>query len=185
MKELSMKYGKNKPFEDDKIITEITAMTYPSVGEFLKTHVQGDVPINYDEFFEMVGLTKGQTEVETNYIFAGGQNVIFDGDQQAGTIFFSDMALKNSFWASQDVKSGDIIKKVNGQELTLQNVQQVIGGMFMWQEGQEITMDLERDGEPILIKATLTKPMAIDESIIENTEATNDQIELRKAWLKG
>jgi len=37
MKELSGKYGKNKPFEDDKLIDEITAMTYPSVGEFLNT----------------------------------------------------------------------------------------------------------------------------------------------------
>ncbi|WP_370391038.1 peptidase M61 [uncultured Winogradskyella sp.] len=185
MKELSMKYGKNKPFEDDKIIAEITEMTYPSVGEFLKTHVEGDVPINYNEFFEMVGLTMGQTEVETNYIFAGGQNVIFDADQQAGTIFFSEMALKNSFWASQGVQAGDVIKKVNGQELTLQNAQQVLGGMFMWQEGQEITVDLERNGEPVLIKAKLTKPMAVSESIVENEDATPEQIELRKAWLKG
>ena len=51
MKELSAKYGKNKPFVDDNLIAEITAMTYPSVGEFLKTHVEGDVPINYNEFF--------------------------------------------------------------------------------------------------------------------------------------
>ena len=34
MKELSNKYGKNKPFEDDKLIDEIVAMTYPSLREF-------------------------------------------------------------------------------------------------------------------------------------------------------
>jgi predicted metalloprotease with PDZ domain len=185
MKELSTKYGKNKPFEDDKLIAEITKMTYPSVGEFLKTHVEGDVPINYNEFFEMVGLKMGESEVETNFIFAGGQNIIFDGDQAKGTIFFSPMALKNSFWASQGVQAGDVIKKVNGQELTLQNAQQVIGGMFMWKEGQAITMELERDGEPVAIEATLTKPMATSETLIENPEATQDQIALRNAWLKG
>ncbi len=185
MKQLSSKYGKNKPFEDDKLIAEITDMTYPSVGEFLRTHVEGDVPINYNDFFEMVGLTMGETEVETNYIFAGGQNIIFDGDQAKGTIFFSPMALKNSFWASQGIQAGDVIKKVNGTELTLQSAQQVIGGMFMWKEGQEITMDLERNGEPIVIKATLTKPIAVSESIIENENATESQIELRNAWLKG
>ncbi|MBT8377039.1 MAG: peptidase M61, partial [Bacteroidia bacterium] len=127
MKELSNKYGKNKPFNDDTIISEITKMTYPSVGEFFKTHVEGDVPIDYNAFFKMVGLTLGETEVETNYIFAGGQNIIFDGDQASGTIFFSPMALQNSFWASQGVQAGDIIKKVNGADLTLQNAQQVIG----------------------------------------------------------
>src|SRR5690606_3580240 len=60
MKELSNKYGKNKPFEDDKLIAEITAMTYPSVGEFLNTHVVGDVPINYEVFFAKVGLELGE-----------------------------------------------------------------------------------------------------------------------------
>jgi predicted metalloprotease with PDZ domain len=183
MKELSTKYGKNKPFEDDKLIEEITAMTYPSVGEFLRTHVEGDTPINYDEFFEMVGLTKDQKEVETNYIFAGGQNIIFDGDQKSGTIFFSNMALKNSFWASQGIQAGDVIKKVNGSELTMQNAQQVIGGMFGWQEGMDITMELERDGETINLEATLTKATAVSESIIEDKEASAEQIATRKAWL--
>lgn len=183
MKELSAKYGENKPFEDDKLIDEITEMTYPSVGEFLKTHVEGDTPINYDEFFEMVGLTKRHEEVETNYIFAGGQNIIFDGDQESGTIFFSDMALKNSFWASQGIQAGDVINNVNGSELTIQNAQQVIGGMFGWQEGIDITMDLERDGETIDLEATLTKATAITESLIEDENATVQQIATRKAWL--
>ena len=185
MKELSAKYGKEKPFVDDNLIAEITAMTYPSVGGFLKTHVEGDVPINYDEFFVMVGLKKGESQVETNYIFAGGQNVIFDGDQEKGVIFFSPMVEKNSFWKSQGVKAGDVIKKVNGTDLTLANAQGVIGGMFGWQEGQEITMDLERDGKPMLIKATLTKAYATDESIVEDENASDAQKALRAAWLKG
>jgi predicted metalloprotease with PDZ domain len=185
MKELSAKYGKEKPFVDDNLITEITAMTYPSVGEFLKTHVEGDVPINYDEFFAMAGLVKGETQVETNYIFAGGQNVVFDADQEKGIIFFSPMVLKNSFWASQGVQAGDVIKKVNGADLTLANAQQVIGGMFGWQEGQEITMDLERNGEPLLIKTKLTKAYATSEALVEDENATEAQKALRAAWLKG
>ncbi len=185
MKELSAKYGKEKPFEDDNLIAEITAMTYPSVGEFLKTHVEGDVPINYDEFFAMVGLTKGETESETNYIFAGGQNIIFDGDQEKGTIFFSPMALKNSFWASQGIQAGDVIKKVNGTDLTMANAQQIVGDMFGWQEGQEITMDLERSGEAVLIKTKLTKATTPSESLVEDENATEVQNALRTAWLKG
>ncbi|RCW92631.1 M61 family metallopeptidase [Winogradskyella arenosi] len=185
MKELSAEYGKNKPFDDDKIIAEITAMTYPSVGEFLNTHVQGDVPINYNAFFEMVGLVQGETEVETNYIFAGGQNIIFDADQEKGILFFSAMALKNSFWKAQGVQEGDIITKVNGKELNLLNAKEVLGGMFSWQEGQEITMDLERNGEPVVIKTTLTKAFAKSEGLVENPEATEGQKSLRAAWLKG
>ena len=185
MKELSAKYGKEKPFEDDNLIAEITAMTYPSVGDFLQTHVEGDVPINYDDFFTMVGLTEGETEIETNYIFAGGQNIIFDADQGNGTIFFSQMALNNSFWASQGIQAGDVIKSVNGTELTMANAQQVIGGMFGWQAGQEIAMELERNGESIVIKTELTTAMATSESLVEDENATDEQKALRSAWLKG
>lgn len=185
MKELSNKYGKEKPFVDDNLIAEITQMTYPSVGDFLKTHVEGDVPINYNDFFKMVGLTLGETEVSTNYIFAGGQNIIFDADQEKGTIFFSSMALRNSFWKSQGIQAGDVIKKVNGADLTLQNAQQVIGGMFGWQAGQEFSLDIERNGETIALKGTLEKAVAKSESLVEDVNASNEQKTLRNAWLKG
>ena len=56
MKELSEKYGQNNPFEDDLLFDEITAMTYPSIGSFLKTHVEGITPIPYKEYFDKVGL---------------------------------------------------------------------------------------------------------------------------------
>jgi len=56
MKELSKHYGKNKPFKDDTIIDEIIAMTYPSLANFFRTHVQGGTPINYQDYFDKVGL---------------------------------------------------------------------------------------------------------------------------------
>lgn len=185
MKELSTKYGKEKPFVDDSLIAEITAMTYPSVGEFLKTHVEGDVPINYNDFLTMVGLKIGETQVETNYIFAGGQNIIFEADQLKGVIFFSSMALENSFWKSQGIQAGDIIKKINGTDLTLYNAQQLVVGMFEWQEGQEISIVLERKGKPVVIKTTLTKAYANGISIVEDENATEAQKVIRAAWLKG
>ena len=143
------------------------------------------MPINYNDYLGLVGLTIGETQVETNYIFAGGQNIIFDGDQEKGVIFFSPMALNNSFWKAQGIVAGDIIKKVNGRELTLINANDVIKGMFEWEEGEEITMDLERDGKPVLIKTTLTKAYAAGESIIEDENPTEAQKMLRTAWLKG
>jgi len=57
MKELSEKYGENRPFEDDTIIDEIAEMTYPSVGLFLKIYVEGNTPIPYKDILEKVGLT--------------------------------------------------------------------------------------------------------------------------------
>jgi predicted metalloprotease with PDZ domain len=183
MKELSQKYGVDQPFEDDKLIDEISEMTYPSVATFLKNHVKGDTPIDYKVFFDMVGLILAEKEMTTNYIFAGEQNIIFDADQKAGTIFFSPMALKNTFWKSQGIQAGDVIKEVNGTELQLQNAQQIIGGMYGWQPGQEVSLVLLRNGEEIELNTTLEEAKAVVEILKEDENATAEQIETRKAWL--
>jgi len=93
------------------------------------------------------------------------------------------MALNNSFWAEQGIQAGDVIKTVNGTELTLGTAQQVIGGMVAWQEGQSISLELERDGEIIELKTVLTKAMATSTTITNDDNATDSQIALRNAWL--
>ena len=37
MQELSKEYGTTKAFKDEELFDKITALTYPAVGEFLKT----------------------------------------------------------------------------------------------------------------------------------------------------
>ena len=184
MKELSNKYGKNKPFEDDKLIEEITAMTYPSIGEFLNTHVVGDTPINYNEFFEKVGLEIAEGKVETNYILMGGLPIV-SGDPQKGTIFFTDAVLKNSFWAENGAQPNDVIKTIDGTDVTLQNANQVLQQVFTWKPGKDIEVKLERDGEEVIIKTTTTQPYTTGEGIMEKTDATDIQKSLREAWLKS
>jgi predicted metalloprotease with PDZ domain len=183
MKELSARYGKEKPFVDDALVAEISAMTYPSVANFLKTHVEGTTPIEYMNFFEMAGLTMEASEVETNYIFAGGRNIIFDADQERGLIKFTSVALKNSFWKEQEVQNGDLLMKVNGKELTLATAQSMIGQMIGWKAGDAITYQIERDGKLIDKEATLTAAMGVQEQLAEDKNATAEQIAVRKAWL--
>ena len=184
MKELSTKYGKNKPFNDDDLIREISIMTYPTVSQFLETYVEGTTPIDYSEFFKKVGLTLKSSRVETNYIQSGA-GFIFDGDQEKGTIFFSAGVKDNSFWAEQGVLPNDVIKEVNGTVLTLENVRKGLGQMYQWKPGQEIDVKLERDGNPIQIKTTLKQSYTTSETLMEDENANELQINLRKAWLKG
>ncbi|WP_282136094.1 peptidase M61 [Seonamhaeicola maritimus] len=184
MKELSNKYGKNKPFEDDRLIEEIVAMTYPSLGEFFNTHVIGDLPINYNDFFEKVGLEIGEGKVEANFILLNGVPIV-SGDGQKGTIFFTDAALQNSFWKEQGVQANDVIKSIDGTALTLQNANQVLQEVFMWKPGKDIEVVLDRNGEEIVIKTTTTQPYTTGKSLMEKANATDAQKALRKAWLKG
>ena len=184
MKELSNKYGKNKPFEDDKLIDEITAMTFPSVGEFLNTHVVGDIPISYNDFFEKVGLEISEGKVETNYILMGGMPIV-SGDPVKGTIFFTDAVLNNSFWADNGALPNDIIKSIDGTDLTMQNANQVLQQVFSWKPGKEVNVKLERNEEEVFIKTTTTKTFTNGKGIMEREDATDAQKATRNAWLKG
>lgn len=64
IKELSEKYGKNTPFKDDNLINDITEMTYPSIAKFLQIHVVGNTPINYQEYFDKVGLILNENSLK-------------------------------------------------------------------------------------------------------------------------
>ncbi|WMI65536.1 peptidase M61 [Aestuariibaculum sp. YM273] len=184
MKELSNKYGKDKPFEDDKLIDEIVAMTYPSLREFFNSHVIGDTPIDYNVFLNKVGLELGEGEIPTNYVFNGGA-LIFAADPQAGKIFFSEAVKDNSFWNDNGVQPGDVLKTVNGTELTMQNANQLLQLMFSWNPGQEIEVILDRNREDVVLKTTTTQSYTMGEGIMEKEDATAQQIKLREAWLKG
>lgn len=184
MKELSLKYGKNKPFEDDKLIEEITEMTYPSIGAFLNTHVVGGTPINYNEFFAKVGLVLNESKVKTNYIQNDGAMIV-RADQATKTIRFSEAVKDNSFWTENGAQPNDAIKEVDGVAVTKESANQIFTKMFMWQPGTEVEVKLERDGKEVVIKTTLTQSYTKGTSLKDNPSATQKQKELRKAWLKG
>ena len=185
MKELSKKYGVDKPFEDDKLIDEITAMTYPSVGQFLKTHVEGTTPINYTKFFEKVGLEIVEDDkVETSFVLNGG-DLIIAGNPQYGTIFFTEEVKDNSFWNDLGVKPGDIIKTIDGTDLTMQNANTILQQVFMWTIGQEVSVKLIRAGQPVEINTTTVQSYTKGEVLKSKTNVTKEQMDLRQAWLKG
>ncbi|WP_431125161.1 peptidase M61 [Flagellimonas flava] len=184
MAELSAKYGKNRPFVDDNLVAEITAMTYPAVGEFLTTHVKGTTPIDYDAFFEKVGLHFGEAKVETNYIQNAG-NLIVGADREKGGIKFNDLVTNNSFWTENGAQPNDLFKSINGTEVNLANANQVFGEVFSWKPGKEIEVVLLREGEEVLINTTTTPSYTKAKTLLENPEATASQKELRNAWLKG
>lgn len=184
MKELSIKYGKNRPFEDDKIIEEITNMTYPSVGNFLKTHVIGNVPIDYNQFFEKVGLVVSTEKVETDYVRNAGAFIVA-GNQEKGTIYFNDLVSDNSFWVDNGVLPNDEIVEVNGTKLTIANANSVLGTTFQWQEGDDLELKLSRAGEEVIVKTKVTKTYTKGKKLKEKENASSDTVALRKSWIKG
>lgn len=183
MKQLSDKYGKDKPFHDNELIDEIVSLTYPQVGEFFNKHVIGDTPINYGEFLNKVGLELGTTSGETGY-FLDGEVPFIDVNPKTKEIFFRKITL-NSFLTDLGIEGGDIIKSVNGTEYNLDNIRNLIIGSFGWKEGDDIAMVVKRGEEEITLTGKISKPTIEKNIIKENPSATEKQIALRKAWMKN
>jgi predicted metalloprotease with PDZ domain len=183
MKELSLKFGKNRPFKDDQLIAEIVEMTYPSIGEFFETHVIGTTPIDYTIFMDKVGLEFSESMVETNYIQNNGALILAPNGE--GSIIFTGLVADNSFWNEQGALPNDIIAEINGVVVTMQNAQQVFTEAHSWQPGTDVEVKLVRGEEEILIKATLTQSYTNGKTLLEKEITTESQNVLRNAWLKG
>lgn len=183
MKDLSEKYGAHKPFKDDEIIPEIIAMTYPAVGEFFKNHVEGTTPIDYDALFAKAGIVRKSQTVNTRY-FIDNSNQPFIGVNAKREIHF--LKKTNSGLVALGVKENDVLKKVNGEDFTLQTANTIIVKTFSWKAGDKITLDIVRDGKPMTLEGTAIVPQAEQIGlVIEDLPTDNPKVKLRKAWLKG
>lgn len=182
MRDLSEKYGKDNPFDDDSILDEITAMTYPEVGSFLQTHVVGTTPIDYQAYFDRVGLELSSVEVPSTIFLLDQQTPFINVNQQTGQFYFMGGDL-NSTLREMGVQGGDIIKSVNGTELSLQNAQAIIAPSLQWTPDTDLTMVLIRDGEEIEVSGKVGTPTALKPGLVPKEDASPESVRLRNQWL--
>jgi len=183
LKELSNEYGMDKPFKDDELFDKIVALTYPEVRTFIDNHIKGDQPIDYNVFFEKVGL-ESSSDLAPTMFFLHGQIPFIDVNPQTKAIFVRNTNLNTSMKAL-GLKSGDVIKQVNGTAFTLESIQNVIMQSMGWQADTEIKLLIERDGEELELNGKLGTPEIETDKIQEIENATEAQKSLRHSWLKG
>lgn len=182
MLDLSKKYGREKAFKDDEIIPEIIKMTYPSVGEFFINHVQGNIPINYETVLNKVGLVKKIENVDTRYFIDNSNYAVFSTNKK-GELFFKRT---NSGLVALGVKKGDIIKKINNDEITSENATDIIIKTFDWKPGDNISIEIVRDGKILKFEGTAINAQVEEKRfVVEDLPADNPKTKLRSAWLKG
>ena len=182
MKELSQRYGVQKPFDDDTLIQEITNMTYPSIGAFLNTHVVAGIPIDYSAFLKKVGLTFKYSKVPAGFI-QSGKGSVFAADEHKGILFFNENVNDNSFWTENGVQEHDILKSLNGIAVTFDNAKAMIIKMYSAKIGEDVSIVLDRQGQEVLIHTKWTQAYTTKADIVEEKNATPSEINLRKAWL--
>ena len=184
MKELSKKYDESTPFEDPALIPEIEKMTYPEIGAFFSEHIQGDTPIDYEQLFSKVGLTTSMASEESGYFFRGEVPYI-DVDQSDNSIFVRRGIELNTFFKDLGMQGGDTIVSIDGTKINLDSIRPIIGQSFGWNPDKEVNIIVSRDGEELELKGKVGMPMVDVKSLVDVENASDKQLKLREAWLKG
>lgn len=181
MHKLSNEYGVSKPFNDNELFNKITELTYPEVGDFLKTYVAGPTPIPYDLFLAKVGLTKSLKPVAAA-VFIKGKTPYITVNPNNNEISVIPNIELNPFFNNLGLKGGDIILEVNNIAYNYENIYDMINESSKWKENDAISVKIKRLGKEQLLKGTVKLPYE-DKVHIEATDASKKQ--LKDAWLKG
>ncbi len=185
MKELSKKYGKDTPFEDDELIDEIVAMTYPEIRTFFDDHVIGDKPIDYSAYLAKVGLKMDSSEKQTGYFLDGEVPFIDIDPAKSNAVFIRKGIPLNSFFNDLGAEGGDVIKSINDTPITLEAIRPIIGQSFGWSPDTEITMTVQRGDEEIKLGGKVGTPRLKAGTIAPVENVGPKEAQLREAWLKS
>uniref|UniRef100_UPI00404974F0 M61 family metallopeptidase n=1 Tax=Flavobacterium sp. TaxID=239 RepID=UPI00404974F0 len=181
MQDLSKEYGSNKAFKDAELFNKITELTYPSVGEFLKTYVAGETPIPYADYFAKMGVTEAKIEVAGNP-FLKGQTPYITVDPTTKEIMILPSIELNSFMTTLGLQNEDKILAVNGTKYNLDNIYDLVLGSANWKDGEDMTIKIKRNGNEQELKGKVNMPKEIQEGY-QSTDISRKS--LSEAWLKG
>ncbi len=181
MQKLSNEYGVSKAFNDEELFAKITELTYPEVGDFLKTYVSGTTPIPYETYLTKVGVTKSMKKLPSGIFFQGKTRFISVDRKTKEIIVVPNIEL-NTFYTNLGLKGNDILMAINDKAYSLDNIYDLISDSQNWKENDPIAIKIKRDGKEQIIKRTVKFPYEEKESL-EATDATKSA--LKEAWLKG
>jgi predicted metalloprotease with PDZ domain len=181
MQKLSSEYGVSKAFNDDELFAKITQLTYPEVGDFLKTYVSGPTPIPYETYLAKVGVAKASTKIPGNIFEKDNVQYIAITDKNDEIIVNSNMEL-NDFFTNLGLVGGDIIMAVNDKNYTPKNNNEILYDCDNWKENDAITLKIRRNGVEQIIKGKVKLPFEEKEGL--KALDTSKSV-LKEAWLKG
>lgn len=193
--DLSKKYGKQQAFKDDELFDQITSLTYPEIGEFLKRYVGGPERLPLTEILESVGVNymPEQSSMEFTTGLENRAIQIIQHNEKPKIGIGNPDAL-NEQGKALNFKAGDIITKINGEDMP--DLGPSLQSYFEKQkaslkEGGTISFTVLRKDETgelkeVVLEGPVKKVDRKKKHVLElNANATPEQLALREAWLSS
>ena len=177
--ELTKKYGKSRPFNDDTFIDDFIEFTYPELRSFFDDYIINKKSLPLKEYYEKIGVAYFPQHNTGKKIVSLG----ISGAPKDGRILVQNVSDEMKAFG---MEQGDIILKYNGEDVFLNNAQTVLQQIQSSPVGQEFEFIVKRGSDEVSVKGKL---IGIDEvkkhyfTFDEN--ASSKAKKLREIWLKN
>ncbi|MBL4649861.1 MAG: peptidase M61 [Aureispira sp.] len=193
MTDLAQKYGINKAFKDKCLFKEIGKVTgyKKEMKAFFANYVAGTDPLPIEDLMKDFGVNYQAKGIITELSFFGfniNTGVTFNFEKKL--IELKPSGIDPFGKDVLGLEGGDLLYKWQGQELTMQTLQSVLGQHQMAaKEGVDLKITVLRKNaageyEEKELNGTLRKvPVEVTHALSVNDKASAEQAKLRKAWL--
>ncbi len=183
MKDLSAKYGKDKPFRDDELFDVITSITYPEVRTFFADYVEGNKPLPLKEIFGLAGVEYAENKPVKDISF-GAITVNLDYASDKVKVVSLDNA--DDFGKEMGYEEGDIINKIYNYPVGAKNFNNFVQIMMdnYVKAGDVLLVEVIRDGKPVQLQQTFRKVNTIKHNYVGFVKnPAPQQLLVRDSWL--
>ena len=175
LNDLSKKYGPNEPFDETGFFNELEEITYPEVGDFIDRFIKGTQPLPIREYFNHIGIS--YTE------FAG-----YDSSKVSLgfglTVVGNNIAVANVDDEISEIKQGDILKSVDGTEISLMNAEEEFIKFQKRKVGDHLLFKFLRGNDEIEVDWELPA-LKIKHNFELLEKPKKKQLKLRKRWMSN
>ncbi len=117
MHDLSLKFGKDKSFNDDELFDIITEMTYPEIGDFFSRYVKGTESLPIQELLHKVGVDYAKEQRFKDFTLGiGNENIGVTQIEGIQKLQIANDQL-DSFGQLLGFQKGDVLIKMNGETI--------------------------------------------------------------------
>jgi predicted metalloprotease with PDZ domain len=188
MKDLSTRYGKSRSFKDEDLFKDIEQFTYPEVGDFLRKYVGGNTPLPMADIFARVGILFMKENVI--YEFSLG-NPDLNYNESTKRLYVQNARGLDEFGRELGLKKGDELYKLNGTEITIDRVREIIRDYYAGlREGDQVTIEVYRPKllkgryKRVVLSATARKIKMVRTNQIRLMDEISEQQKLTlKSWI--
>lgn len=171
--DLLQKHNDNKSFSETKFFDDFTAMTFPEIRDFIKSYIEGTDKLPIKEYFEKLGIDYTEFAGYDSTKIGIGFGIGFADNN----FIVTNVGPQNA----ERLQSGDILYKLDGEEITLQNIQTKAMKISTLKVGDTLDFIVKRNGEEIPVQCKVL-PRAIKHHFTLKENPTPEQLALRKAW---